>query len=463
MNLLKSVLFAVLIFVFLLLYTFVYEQIPYLNQNFKQINLLPFLQKSLKKDFSVRDEVVFANQVAFLENFKNEKALEAFMDSVEAVNRYTGSQSGLIHFFQSLKQTESKQSGTTRIAYYGDSMIEGDLMSMSIRRWMQRDFGGFGVGFIPITSVTNDFRVTIKHQFSKDWILKSHVAGKRASFDFGISGEYFIPSKDTSEVSVTFTAKNKQFLSTFPKVVLYFGVNDSIQNTSFNTLVFNGDTLELFGQNKVNQLTISNQRLTEVTLDFIFQFPQPIYGVSLESSNGVLVDNFAARGSAGIPLTLISGSTLNQFNRYLDYDLVIFQFGMNVLSGKTNYNWYKTSMKRVINHFKQHLPNTSILVVSIADKSSKNELEEMKTDPAVPLIVDAQRAAARESEVAFFNLYQAMGGENSMVKWVEELEYANKDYAHFNFKGAEFAASLLHDFLMKEYKIFKTQTAANDE
>lgn len=463
MNLLKSVFFAVLIFVFLLLYTFVYEQIPYLNQNFKQINLLPFLQKSLKKDFSVRDEVVFSNQVAFLENFKNEKALEAFMDSVEAVNRYTGSQIGLIHFFQSLKQTESKQSGTTRIAYYGDSMIEGDLMSMSIRRWMQRDFGGFGVGFMPITSVTNDFRVTIKHQFSKDWIFKSHVAGKRDTFDFGISGEYFIPTQDSSMLNVTYTAKNRQFLSTFPKTVLYYGVNDSIENTSYNSLIFNGDTFELSGLKKVNQLTLSNKPQTEVSLDFIFNFPQPIFGVSLESKSGVLVDNFSARGSAGIPLTLISGESLNQFNRYLDYDLIVLQFGMNVLSGKTNYNWYKTSMKRVINHFKQNLPNTSILVVSIADKSSKNELDEMKTDLAVPLIVDAQRAAARESEVAFFNLYQAMGGENSMVKWVEEFEFANKDYTHFNFQGAEFAASLLYDFLMKEYKIFKTQTSADDE
>jgi lysophospholipase L1-like esterase len=328
---------------------------------------------------------------------------------------------------------------------------------------LQRDFGGTGVGMMPITSVTNDFRITIKHQFSKDWILKSHVTGKRDAFNYGISGEYFIPSKDTSTLNAMYLAKNRQFLSSFPNTILYYGLNDSIESPSLNIVALNGDTFKLTGSDKVNQLALSNQSLKEASLDFIFKFPQPIFGVSFESNNGVLVDNFATRGSAGIPLTLISGGVLNQFNRYLDYDLIILQFGMNVLSGKTNYNWYKSSMKRVINHFKQNLPNTSILVVSIADKSSKNEEDGMSTDPAVPLIVDAQREAARETEVAFFNLYKAMGGENSMVEWVEELEYANKDYTHFNFKGAEFAASLLYGFLMEEYMVFKTQTDTDDE
>ena len=462
MSLFKSLFFGVFIFIFLVAYSFVFEQIPYLNQNFKQIHVLPFLQKSLSKDFSVRDEVVFSNQIAFLENFKNQKALEAFMDSVEAVNRYTGSQTGLIHFFQSLKQTE-KSSGKTRIGHYGDSMIEGDLITMTLRKYFQRDFGGEGVGFMPITSVTNDFRITVKHEFSKGWILKSHVAGKKDTFDFGISGEYFIPANDTANLNVRYTAKKRQFLSTFPKSTLYYGVNDSIETSKYNSVIFDEDTFLLSGTKKVNQLVLSQQAQTELDLNFNFHFQQPIYGVALESTKGVIVDNFATRGSAGIPLTLISNNSIRQFNQYLDYKLIVLHFGVNVLSGKTNYNWYKNSMKRVINHFKQNMPNTSILVISIADKSYKNDEDKMETDPAIPLIVKAQREAARETDAAFFNLYEAMGGENSMIKWVEELEYANKDYTHLNFKGAEFAASLLYQFLIEEYEIFKNQTALHDE
>ena len=79
----------------------------------------------------------------------------------------------------------------------------------------------------------------------------------------------------------------------------------------------------------------------------------------------------------------------------------------------------------------------------------------MSTNPSVPLIVEAQKEAARKSKVAFFNLYEAMGGRNSMVEWVEELQYANKDYVHFNHKGAKNAANLIHEFLINEYEEFK--------
>ena len=34
-------------------------------------------------------------------------------------------------------------------------MIEGDLMSMTLRTMLQNKFGGRGIGFMPITSITN--------------------------------------------------------------------------------------------------------------------------------------------------------------------------------------------------------------------------------------------------------------------------------------------------------------------
>jgi hypothetical protein len=45
-----------------------------------------------------------------------------------------------------------------------------------------------------------------------------------------------------------------------------------------------------------------------------------------------------------------------------------------------------------------------------------------------------------------------MGGENSMVSWVDETPpLANKDYTHVNFRGAHRIAELLFTYLMSEY------------
>ena len=74
------------------------------------------------------------------------------------------------------------------------------------------------------------------------------------------------------------------------------------------------------------------------------------------------------------------------------------------------------------------------------------------TDPSVPLLVNTQQHIAEKNNLAFWSLYDAMGGNGSMVKWVEgDTALANKDYTHFNFKGAHKVGKLLFSKIMSEY------------
>ena len=76
----------------------------------------------------------------------------------------TGNVAQLKGFFKALKNSKKKQ---VRIAHYGDSIIEGDLITADFRQKMQSKFGGKGVGFLSITSQDIQFRVTTKQSFSK--------------------------------------------------------------------------------------------------------------------------------------------------------------------------------------------------------------------------------------------------------------------------------------------------------
>ncbi|MGB1248436.1 MAG: GDSL-type esterase/lipase family protein, partial [Chitinophagales bacterium] len=391
-------------------------------------------------------------------DLKENQKLQAYMDSIEAIKNYAGPEN-LKLFFMSLERTEKGESGITRIGYFGDSMIEGDLMSKSLRQWMQEKYGGIGIGFMPITSMTAGFRTTIKHSFSDNWLYSSLPTGNKTDFLYGLSGEIFSIDSGTTETWVEYGAK----YSSFPTTKLFYGKNDSLEEKKMNTVLFQENSFDLVEKNTVNTLTLNNQSTTEVRLDFQFNYPQPIYGLSLASNSGVIVDNFSSRGNSGMPLSAVSYSVLSQFNTEMHYDLIILQFGMNVLSGDMDYSWYKNSMKKVVAHYKAAIPTASILIVSVADKGSKNEDGEMETDPAIEPIVEAQREMARESEVAFFNLYQAMGGKNSMIKWAEELEYANKDYTHFNYKGASAATQMIYNYLIEEYEKAKALNELQNE
>ncbi len=65
-----------------------------------------------------------------------------------AGNNLSGNISQLDNFFNALKNARKKQ---VRVAHYGDSTLEGDLISSDLRDLFQKKFGGKGVGIVPIT------------------------------------------------------------------------------------------------------------------------------------------------------------------------------------------------------------------------------------------------------------------------------------------------------------------------
>ena len=182
----------------------------------------------------------------------------------------------------------------------------------------------------------------------------------------------------------------------------------------------------------------------------------PFYGFNFDDGKGVHVDNFSNRGNSGLPLGSFDINTMRAFHAKLDYDLIVLQYGANVLNyGTLDYTWYEKRMTKVVNHLKECFPGVAILIVSTADKSTKYDLE-METDSAVVPLNRAQKKYAIKSEASFVNMYTLMGGDGSMVKWVEEVpSKANKDYTHFNHRGAKEAANLIFTQLNKGYEMYK--------
>jgi lysophospholipase L1-like esterase len=194
-----------------------------------------------------------------------------------------------------------------------------------------------------------------------------------------------------------------------------------------------------------------------------YKFEQPdslqLYGASFENGEGIYVDNFSMRGNSGIGLDAIEPSTFKEFNNYRDYKLIILQYGLNVVgSDSGRYNWYANRMITVIEKIKKSFPKASILLMSVSDKST-NEDGEFKTLETIPALRNTQRYIAQKTGIAFWDLYEAMGGENSMVKFVEaEPALAAKDYTHLTFKGGRKLAGKLVNSLLFELEQFEKES-----
>ncbi len=369
---------------------------------------------------------------------------------------------GLEQFMAALRQTKATGS-RTRIAYFGDSMIEGDLLTGDLRNLLQTQFGGSGVGFVPINSVAADFRETIHETFSPDWYEYNMVSDKQPKASpLGISGQVFLPrvvsNRDSSHVVsdtswVEFRA-GQRFAGTrrFVEARLLYGPGtrrDQVLVTTDGHRVPHA----LPGTDPVNELELKpGTPARRMRLAFATRGPRPVYGVSFESPEGVILDNFSFRGNSGMALNRIPFEQLAAFGKTLDYHLIILHYGVNIADSRNkNYGFYERAMTRVVDRMQRAFPGASILIVGMSDKSSRIN-GEFVTDPTVPVLIAAQQRLARRNHAAFWNLFEAMGGENTMTSWVEQSPpLANKDYMHINSRGGRRMAQLLYTHLMNEY------------
>ena len=99
---------------------------------------------------------------------------------------------GMTPFYRALDEL-AQRPRQVRIAVFGDSFIEADILTADLRNMLQDKYGGCGVGFVTITSMTSGFRPTVRHSFG-GW--QSHSVMDSTFFDRkkqGISGHYLFP------------------------------------------------------------------------------------------------------------------------------------------------------------------------------------------------------------------------------------------------------------------------------
>lgn len=345
-----------------------------------------------------------------------------------------------------------------RVAFFGDSFIEGDIFCSDVRNSLQDLFGGNGVGFVPITSEVAQFRSTIGHTFT-GFQSYSLVKKDSVSEPFGAGGYCFTAGED-NDVTYSVNPKYKH-LDLFRDIRLFY---TSPENTTFNYSLNNNGIREakIVASDRLQQEVFNDVNATTVSFIFPVSDTIKLYGVSFEDASGIYVDNFSLRGNSGLALSRISESMNRQFNQFQNYQLIILQYGLNVIAADTkDLSWYVNPMINVVERLKRCYPDAAILLMSVSDRST-NVGGEYQTMESVPLMVAAQREIARQSQVAFYNLFEAMGGENSMVAFVEnDPPLANKDYTHLNFLGGRRVAGIFVKSLINEYQKYNDRIKKN--
>lgn len=342
------------------------------------------------------------------------------------------------------KLTELKKTGKKkiRIAYFGDSMIEGDLLTQTLRKLLQQEFGGQGVGFLPLASNVAQFRQTAKIS-SSGWEGTNFMTPK--ANNMYISGHKFKGLGRGTYQDNTFT---NTALSVEKSII--FGKVES------GNIEANGVIESLHGENLVNRKVLANNTSNVLKIKSNSS-EMPIFGVSFESENGVILDNFSFRGITGVELGKINEDFLKSIQKVNTYDLIVFQYGVNLLfrPKDMDYSYYEKMMTPILVKMKNAFPKTDFLIISTADRAFRYG-GEYKTAIGIPNLIQTQAKLAMEHNMAFYNQFASMGGENSIVNWANQTPpLASKDYIHPNAKGAEVLAEKIYKAIIEDYKKYK--------
>ncbi|MCK4881253.1 MAG: hypothetical protein KAS82_11345, partial [Bacteroidales bacterium] len=181
-----------------------------------------------------------------------------------------------------------------------------------------------------------------------------------------------------------------------------------------------------------------------------------IYGISFESEGGVQMDNIAMRGGSGLIFTSMNRGTQQSMLDHLSPGLILLQYGGNVVP-YLEPGYYRRAFKRQLQFFKEVCPGIPVIVIGPSDMSVR-ENGHFTTYPGLEAIRDALRDAALESGFGFWDLYEAMGGQNSMASFVDaDPPLANPDFVHFNNLGINLVSEMFYNALMVEYREFEIQ------
>jgi lysophospholipase L1-like esterase len=182
-----------------------------------------------------------------------------------------------------------------------------------------------------------------------------------------------------------------------------------------------------------------------------------VLGASIERAGPGLV--YSPLGVVGQRAEALLKWRAETFERLLaaeDPDLVILAYGTNetaaagfdVESGARVYT-------ELIRRIQRGAPRALVLVVSAPDRG-ENRRGEWRTMSTVPAVVQAQREAARRTGAAFVDLFAAMGGSDSIVRWMEARPaLARSDGTHFTAPGYAVLARAIVGGLVETYNRVK--------
>jgi lysophospholipase L1-like esterase len=362
-------------------------------------------------------------------------------------------------FYAELARTIRKEPGAvTRILHYGDSVITADLISGTMRRLMQAKFGDAGHGFILIANPWEwYFHNDVSHKSSDGWTAFRITGPLSGDGMYGLGGVSF---HATGEATAWFSTKQSgDYGRKVSRFDLYYLEQPWGGSVHIKVPGRPSEMLSTRGPKRVSRVYSVSvpDGEAQMSIHTWGDGDVRLFGVALERDvPGVVYDALGANGARIHLWDMQSTKHWAEQFALRKPALIVLQYGTNesendALQAKD----YEEALDKVLSAVKEAAPEASILVASPLDRAERFENGKLRTKPVIKKLVAWQREVALSDKCAFWNAFEAMGGEGSMARWVKaNPQLGTGDYTHPTPLGAEVIADLFFKALTTGYEAY---------
>jgi lysophospholipase L1-like esterase len=347
----------------------------------------------------------------------------------------------LAPFFEALGRVRRKEPGArVRIAHYGDSLVTSDYVSGTVRRGLQARYGDAGHGFVLIANPWSwYFHNDVKHSAGDGWRASRVVGPFAPDHRYGYGAVSFL---GVEGANATFGTTEKGPVG---HAVSRFVVHYATTPKGGEVLVkVDGRSVPSFttrgaeGEPRVHVVEVEDGA-HELELRVAKGGQPRLFGVSLERAGvGVVYDALGINGARAKLLSRIDDDHWKAVFALQKPNLVVLQYGTNESDDRLSEEHYGNQVRALVQKVKAAAPGVPVLVVAPLDRADASGGKAPKSHPNIPRIVGVQERIAAEEGVAFWNTFQAMGGEGSFARWQRQKPaLGSSDRVHPTPNGAE--------------------------
>ncbi|CAN5682274.1 hypothetical protein BH10ACI4_BH10ACI4_03990 [soil metagenome] len=362
-------------------------------------------------------------------------------------------------FFDSLRRLETGGgTGHVSVLHYGDSPTTADLITGDVRSLLQKRFGEAGYGYLLVAKPWAWYGHRGTDLSDHGWTISTAV-GKGRAEAYGLGGASFVGSAGDASSHITLKdgAESALELAYLAQpgggsvAVMVDGQTIATVDTASAVRQAGWQKVTLPAGTKAVDLKVVSGRVE-------------LFGETFSlSQRGILYDSLGLNGASTTVLS--RGFDTGMWAAELQHEqpaLVIINYGTNESGfGAFVDHQYEGELRLAIQKIRNALPNVSILVMSPMDRGERSGIDEIQTMSTIPRVVAIQKRVAADTQCAFFDTFNAMGGDGTMSRWYSgSPRMVAGDLIHPTPQGAAIIAQIFVKNLMQGYDGYRGKAAS---